>query len=165
MIRRSCESLPCAAAIPNLFAVETLDTVKKADLLEKALAADSNSTDRKLNVYLQVNTSGEDSKSGLAPLRTSETSAGDDADADSLVGLAKRILSDCPHLKLAGLMTIGALQSSFKARDGEENPDFIRLRESRDNLQAVLGIADLKLSMGMSNDFAEALRSGSDSVR
>lgn len=62
-------------------------------------------------------------------------------------------------------MTIGALQSSFKARDGEENPDFIRLRESRDNLQAVLGIADLKLSMGMSNDFAEALRSGSDSVR
>lgn len=153
-----CKAL---ASIPNLFVVETLDSVKKADLLEKALAGDPNNG-RRLNVYLQVNTSGEDSKSGLPP--PTEFSH-DDGDTETLIGLAKHIIETCPHLHLLGLMTIGALQSSFQAKAGEENPDFVRLRDSRDLLQKELGTHSLQLSMGMSNDFIAAIKSGSDNVR
>lgn len=142
--------------------VETLDTAKKADLFEKALASDA-SPNRRLNVYIQVNTSGEDAKSGIAPI--SAEKPGSANDVGTLLGLASHIQDKCPHLSLIGLMTIGALQSSFEARDGEENPDFTRLRDSRDRLQEKLGRTDLKLSMGMSNDFAEAIRAGSDNVR
>ena len=142
--------------------METLDTVKKADLFEKALAGDA-TAGRSLNVYLQVNTSGEESKSGIEPM-TAEKPGSED-DPETLLGLAKHIGSNCPHLNLVGLMTIGAIQSSFEAKEGEENPDFTRLRDSRDRLQEKLGLSDLKLSMGMSNDFAEAIRAGSDNVR
>lgn len=151
-----------ATGIPNLHAVETLDTVKKADLFEKALAS-GDRPDRRLNVYLQVNTSGEDSKSGISPM-TSD-SPGSETDTETLLGLAHHIQNNCPHLNLLGLMTIGAIQSSFEAKEGEENPDFTRLRDSRDRLQERLGLGGLKLSMGMSNDFAEAIRAGSDNVR
>lgn len=153
-----CKTL---ASIPNLYAVETLDSVKKADLFEKALAADAD-TSRKLNVYIQVNTSGEDAKSGLAPLSSSKAQS---EGPDTLLGLAKHILEKCAHLHLQGLMTIGAIQSSYQAKEGEENPDFTCLRECRDLLSQALGGKELQLSMGMSNDFAAAIKAGSDSVR
>lgn len=48
------------SGIPNLFIVETIDSAKKADTLNKACIA----VDRqnKLKVYVQVNTSGEEGK-------------------------------------------------------------------------------------------------------
>ena len=48
------------AAIPNLFIVETIDSAKKADELNKAFV----SVERKdkLKVYVQVNTSREEGK-------------------------------------------------------------------------------------------------------
>lgn len=150
-------------AIPNLFVVETLDSVKKADLFEKALAADQDEK-RNLNVYIQVNTSGEESKSGIPPYSAS-TAEIDASDPDTLLGLAKHIADKCPHLNLMGLMTIGAIASSYQAKEGEENPDFTCLIQSRDGLQQALGRSDLKLSMGMSNDFVAAIKAGSDNVR
>lgn len=94
------------------------------------------------------------------------TAADQDAsDKGTLLGLAKHILDSCPRLNLMGLMTIGAIASSYQAKAGEENPDFICLRESRDRLQQKLGLTGLKLSMGMSNDFVAAIQSGSDNVR
>lgn len=150
------------AGIPNLYAVETLDSLKKADLFEKALAAENESS-RKLNVYIQVNTSGEDAKSGLPPLKSLEDAKA--GDKETLFGLAKHIIDECPHLNLMGLMTIGAIQSSYQAKEGEENPDFTCLRDCRDLLSEALGGHKLQLSMGMSNDFAAAIKAGSDNIR
>ncbi|KEI41615.1 uncharacterized protein L969DRAFT_85420 [Mixia osmundae IAM 14324] len=146
------------AAIPNLAAVETLDSVKKADLFERALSGESD--DRKLAVYLQVNTSGEESKSGLPILA--------DRNADGeLAHLALHVLDHCPHLELQGLMTIGAYDNSNAPPGSPENADFRSLRECRDALKEKLGdrLPSLELSMGMSSDFADAIRSGSDNIR
>jgi uncharacterized pyridoxal phosphate-containing UPF0001 family protein len=98
----------------------------------------------------------------MPPLTTEDDKS---EDPDTLLGLAKHIVNECPHLNLQGLMTIGALQSSYQAKEGEENPDFTRLRRCRELLSGALGGRELQLSMGMSNDFAAAIKSGSDNVR
>jgi uncharacterized pyridoxal phosphate-containing UPF0001 family protein len=135
--------------------LETLDTAKKADLLEKALSE----VDRRLKVFLQVNTSGEDSKAGLPPLKTKVEG---DPSADSLPALAKHVLDQCPHLELKGIMTIGSWDASHDT--SAQNPDFVTLRETRDHLAAFLGRdkSGLELSMGMSADFEAAIEAGSD---
>ena len=144
---------------------------KAATALNKHLPA---SRALPLDILLQVNTSGEASKSGLAPLA-------DDADADTtatastdLAKLALHVLRDCPRLRLLGLMTIGSLEASLADSDG--NRDFETLVRTRDALHQVLRAeaADftswgrdgkLLLSMGMSSDFAPAIQAGSDIVR
>lgn len=159
-------------AIPNLFVLETLDSIKKADLINRQLAA----LDRPapLNVYVQINTSGEDAKAGIPPLSKSSTSSLEEEEAFKL---ALHIVKECPKLHLFGLMTIGSFDASHA--EGERNPDFVRLVETREVLVEGLKKAGvegdkvgrkeeawrLELSMGMSADFKEALKEGSDSVR
>jgi PLP dependent protein len=125
---------------------------------------------------IQVNTSGEDSKSGLPPLTQSDTHP---SVGESEIGrLAKDIITACPRLRMQGLMTIGALEQSLHASEGEKNADFERLKETKDVLQRYLvaelgedakgkwGLENrLVLSMGMSSDFEAALKAGSDIVR
>lgn len=62
-------------------------------------------------------------------------------------------------------MTIGSWDASHDHT--AENPDFVRLRETRDRLATALELdpADLRLSMGMSADFEAAILAGADSVR
>ncbi|KAI8619337.1 hypothetical protein BC830DRAFT_1060456 [Chytriomyces sp. MP71] len=138
------------AAIPNLYAVETVDGAKKADTLEKAVAPFL-ATAREnvpLGIFVQVNTSGEESKSGISP-----------ADA---VPVAKHILEKCPSLRLAGFMTIGSPD-----RDPTQgpNPDFQCLNECCDAVLAATELTDLELSMGMSDDFEHAIEMGATNVR
>ena len=134
--------------------------------MNKALPSDRESSP--LNVLLQVNTSGEDSKSGLPPLSEDFTSDSE------VVALAKHIIEKCPRLRVQGLMTIGSITESLSQTEG--NHDFETLKHTRDRLQSqlttVLPQAEnwgqngkLLLSMGMSSDFEVALRSGSDIVR
>jgi uncharacterized pyridoxal phosphate-containing UPF0001 family protein len=130
-----------------------------------------------LNVLLQVNTSGEDSKSGLPPLVT-DAGAADSA----LLALALHVLSACPRLHLQGLMTIGSLNESLD--HDSPNRDFETLKQTRGALHRALreakaagrfqgtwgrgeedDSATLVLSMGMSSDFEDALHAGSDMVR
>ncbi|PQE09992.1 family pyridoxal phosphate enzyme protein [Rutstroemia sp. NJR-2017a BVV2] len=138
---------PLSSQIPNLHLVSSIDTPKKATQLSLGRSLLSPPAPPLL-IHIQINTSGETSKSGVSP--------GPDATA-----LCKHVLSECPNLKLAGLMTIGAIARS---KEGGENEDFKVLREERDRLQEELGV-DLELSMGMSNDFEEAVRQGSGEVR
>ncbi|TPX77113.1 alanine racemase [Chytriomyces confervae] len=133
------------AVIPNLFAVETVDGIKKADTLHKALVQAQRATP--LNVFVQLNTSGEESKGGILPTETLQ--------------VATHILEKCPTLKLAGLMTIG---SPGRDATGGPNPDFKCLSDCRDLIKAAHGI-DLELSMGMSDDFEHAIEMGSTNVR
>ncbi len=149
--------------MPNLNVLETLSSIKVADILQKSLPSSRTSP---LNVYLQVNTSGEDAKSGVSPLTSSSTTS------DDLVELAVHVLTSCSGLKLLGLMTIGSWDSS---RDkSKPNPDFSGLTETRKELVRLLkernvsgapSEEDLELSMGMSADFEQAIKEGSSSVR
>ena len=120
-----------------------------------------------MNVYIQINTSSEDSKSGLPPLTSSSTAS------DLAVELAVHVLRDCPGLKLLGLMTIGSWDASHDP--SKPNPDFEALKQTRKELVRLLkgeGVEggpgqeeDLELSMGMSADFIQAIKEGSSSVR
>ena len=96
---------------------------------------------------MQVNTSGEESKSGIPP--------------ESAPALAKQIHSSCPHLSLVGVMTIGTPSPT------ERSNDFETLAACRAAVAAACGVDSdaLELSMGMSGDFEEAIVMGSSSVR
>ena len=65
-------------------------------------------------------------------------------------------------------MTIGALGHSLATEHKEgANPDFLTLIDCRKKVAEKFGLdeASLELSMGMSNDFEEAIRMGSTNVR
>lgn len=144
---------PLAAEISNLWCVSSVDTIKKATQLDKG-RSEVPSVSEPLRIHVQVNTSGEDSKSGCLP------------GAETLA-LCKHIKESCPHLSLLGLMTIGAIARSKASSADIENEDFIKLKEERDNVAKDLGIPeeDLELSMGMSEDFEAAIVAGSSEVR
>eukprot|EP00188_Purpureofilum_apyrenoidigerum_P001192 Plantae.Rhodophyta-Purpureofilum_apyrenoidigerum.ctg16363.p1 GENE.Plantae.Rhodophyta-Purpureofilum_apyrenoidigerum.ctg16363~~Plantae.Rhodophyta-Purpureofilum_apyrenoidigerum.ctg16363.p1 ORF type:complete len:272 (-),score=52.17 Plantae.Rhodophyta-Purpureofilum_apyrenoidigerum.ctg16363:64-879(-) len=131
------------AQMKNLWCVETVDRKKIADALNRAWEE----MEQPLQVMLQVNTSGEESKSGV-----------DEVEAPSM---AKYIVQNCPKLKLIGVMTIGKLDSS------PEPDDFKRLLEVRDAVAIELEVdkASLEVSMGMSADFEAAARMGATNVR
>ncbi|KAI4115412.1 MAG: hypothetical protein LQ345_003978 [Seirophora villosa] len=148
---------PLAEQIPNLWCVESIDAAKKADQLQKGREAlcqrEPEYSDIPLRVFVQVNTSGEEEKSGVEP--------------PEAAALCKHIREQCPRLKLQGLMTIGAIARSRGVAEGKENEDFVTLREVRDQVAKELGVSEeeLELSMGMSEDFESAIRCGSNEVR
>ncbi|KAF8577774.1 hypothetical protein K439DRAFT_1639408 [Ramaria rubella] len=164
------------AAVPNLHALHTLTSIKLATALNKARSP----SDPRLQVLLQVNTSGEDSKSGLLPLYLADASPDPPSTSgDGLVALARHVITSCPQLHLVGLMTIGSLQNSI-ALDNQ-NQDFQTLIRTRAVLEEILKrefpiVGDsslvwgdqrdgLTLSMGMSADFEPAIHAGSGIVR
>ncbi len=143
------------AKIPNLWCVSSIDNLKKAQLLDKyrgeKIKAEPETA--KINIHVQVNTSGEESKSGCAP-------------GEETVSLCRAIVNDCPNLHLLGLMTIGAIARSVATTAENENEDFKLLTEQRDLVVKELGLdRELELSMGMSEDFEGAIVMGSGEVR
>ncbi|KAI9202957.1 uncharacterized protein BJ171DRAFT_511366 [Polychytrium aggregatum] len=133
------------ASIPNLYMVETIDGTKKADAMNKACAG----RPYPLRVMIQVNTSGEDTKSGVHP--------------QEIVEAAKHIISNCDKLQLEGLMTIGSPGWSPEAGP---NPDFVLLGRCKSEIEQQLQLdRPLGLSMGMSDDFEHAIALGSTNVR
>uniref|UniRef100_A0A1I8GP38 Pyridoxal phosphate homeostasis protein n=1 Tax=Macrostomum lignano TaxID=282301 RepID=A0A1I8GP38_9PLAT len=139
--------------VNNLDTMETVDSEKLANLLHKEWTKTSAyESGSKLRVFIQVNTSNEEQKYGCQP--------------NQVVGLAGHLLENCPAISLAGLMTIGSLEASHQAEDG--NADFERLVLCRRELTAALklgGEEQLELSMGMSSDFELAIKMGSTNVR
>ena len=95
-----------------------------------------------LNVCVQVNVSGEASKSGVSP-----------ADLPALVNVVARL----PRLRLRGLMAIPAPL----AHHDRQQAQFRLLRQLRDGLDVPLDT----LSMGMSNDLEAAIAEGATLVR
>ncbi len=123
--------------VQNLSVVEAVDSEKLAKKLDSLLEAEKSG--RKLRVMVQVNTSGEESKYGVEP--------------DAAIPLCQFVHSNCPNLKLSGLMTIGKLH-------GDPVLDFQKLIDVRTAVSAALKLPliDLELSMGMSSDYEIALR-------
>lgn len=123
---------------------QALDSLRVAQALDRHLQAEG----RQLDVFVQVNTSDEASKYGLAP----------DAVADFL-----RALPAYSGLRVRGLMTLAL----FSADVARVRPCFARLRELRERLRqhAPAGIELDELSMGMSGDFEVAIEEGATVVR
>lgn len=128
-----------------------VDTIESVDSLELALKISSRAQARgmEIGVFLEVNESGEASKSGCEP-----------SEAE---GLANRI-GALPGLALRGLMTVGAhVDDRAVVERG-----FRHLRETRDAIanSGEPGTAGcLELSMGMTHDMDLAIAQGSTIVR
>ncbi|XP_038883655.1 pyridoxal phosphate homeostasis protein [Benincasa hispida] len=135
---------PLLSGVPNLAVVESVDDEKIANRLDRMVE----SIGRKpLKVFIQVNTSGEESKSGVEP--------------SGCVELAKHVSLNCPNLQFSGLMTIGML-------DYTSTPEnFKLLANCRTEVCKALEISEeqCELSMGMSADFEQAVEMGSTNVR
>ena len=123
---------------------QALDSLRVAEALDAQLQKQG----RALDVLVQVNTSGEATKFGLAP--------------EEVPGFVRQ-LPAFASLRVRGLMTL-ALFSDDEAR---VRPCFVRLRELRERLrqEAPEGIAMDELSMGMSGDFELAIAEGATTVR
>ncbi|WP_116348170.1 YggS family pyridoxal phosphate-dependent enzyme [Alkalilimnicola ehrlichii] len=123
---------------------QALDSLRLAEALERRLQVEG----RALDVFVQVNTSGEASKFGLPP--------------EDVVGFVGK-LSAYPALRVRGLMTL-ALLSGDPAR---VRPCFERLRRLRERLrqETSIGLEMNELSMGMSGDFELAVEEGATTVR
>lgn len=98
-----------------------------------------------LNVCIQVNVSGEHSKSGVAP--------------DEVAELARQV-AELPRLRLRGLMAIPAPEHQLAS----QRAPFARLRELQHQLNTQ-GMALDTLSMGMSQDMVAAILEGATIVR
>jgi len=121
---------------------QALDSLRLAGALDRRLQA----AGRDLDVYVQVNSSGEPSKFGLEP---------DDV-ADFLAALPAY-----SSLRVRGLMTLAA-NTSDEARVRE---CFSIMRRLRDAALEAGTVGDGLLSMGMSGDFEAAIEGGSTCVR
>lgn len=105
----------------------------------------------KLNVFVQVNTSEEESKDGVEPHECKD--------------LVRHVVTSCSNLKFCGLMTIGKLGDT-------SSRCFDLLASLRDEilddqeLSKMCPVkAEFELSMGMSGDFEVAIKSGATNVR
>ncbi|XP_019370029.1 PREDICTED: proline synthase co-transcribed bacterial homolog protein [Gavialis gangeticus] len=135
-------------AVPNLFMLETVDSMKLADRVNNSWQKKGFA--HRLKVMVQVNTSGEDSKHGLPPGETVPT--------------VEHVIKKCPGLEFVGLMTIGSIGHDLNKGP---NPDFQVLLSLRQEVCEKLNISieKVELSMGMSTDFQHAIEVGSTNVR
>ncbi|AZN30592.1 YggS family pyridoxal phosphate-dependent enzyme [Flaviflexus salsibiostraticola] len=121
-----------------------LDSLRLAEALDRRLQA----AGRSLDVYVQVNTSGEESKYGIDP--------------DDLPELLMS-LRGLDSLNVRGLMTLAIFTDDQEA----VRRCFQILRRLRDEMRdldpELVGLGEL--SMGMSGDFETAIEEGADVVR
>lgn len=131
--------------VANGAELQSLDSAKLAQTLNRLL----DQAGRTLEVMIEVNTSGEDAKHGVAPEETAELA---------------RLVIDQPRLHLIGLMTVAAHVDQVGERGVFEM--FSQLAGLREAVSGLPGGADCReLSMGMSGDFELAIAAGSTCVR
>ena len=121
----------------------SVDTAALADRMN-AIAQDMGAAP---HILLEVNVSGEKSKSGMKP--------------DDVEPTVRHIMENCPRLTVEGLMTM----APFSENPEDARPYFRRLRELRDATEKSLGVGLPRLSMGMSGDYEVAVEEGATWVR
>jgi len=143
------QSRKAALVAQNFDMLHSLDSIKLASRLARFLAEQ----DRAMPVLLEVNVSGEESKSGWP--------AWDETRWPDLLPEFEKILA-LPRLEVCGLMTM----PPYFDDPERTRPFFHRLRNLRDFLQKDLPQADWReLSMGTSVDFLAAIQEGATYVR
>ena len=123
--------------------IHSVDSARLADRLNQVADAVGASP----HVLLEVNVSGERSKSGLRPEDVEPT--------------LRHVQEACPRLTVEGLMTM----APFSESPEDARPHFRRLRTLRDRLEQSLGVGLPRLSMGMSGDYEVAVEEGATWVR
>ena len=136
-----------AGKIPGYFQwIHSVDSIKLAQKLSNAMS--NNSQNSRLNCLIQVNVSGEDSKSGLKP-------------AEVKPFLQDVLDQQFPCLVWRGLMTIGVQGDEQQTRNA-----FAQLRELQQSCKAEFSLHEFdQLSMGMSGDYCLAIEEGATLVR
>jgi hypothetical protein len=135
-----------ARFIPGNFTwVHSLASVTLAQRLAR-LAQEQSTT---VNTLIEVNITRDPAKHGVVP--------------DDLWPLLEQLLkTNLNGIHLRGLMTIGP----HPATESERRASFAALRKLRDECMQRYGLPDFtELSMGMSDDFIEAILEGSTMVR
>ncbi len=122
--------------------IHTVDSVRLAE----ALSRRAQQLDRRLEVLIQVNTSGEATKAGVPP--------------DEAAALVEKTAA-LDGLAVTGLMTIGRLQPDPELA----RPEFRLLAALAERLRRDTGLDLPWLSMGMSHDFEVAIDEGATIVR
>lgn len=132
------------------YVVHLFDWIHSVDRIELARELDKRAAQnqRTLKVLIEVNVSGEVSKSGAEPSRVLE-----------LV----RQISVMPNLNVQGLMTM----PPFFENPEEARPYFVALRRLRDKIEGenIPGVQMKELSMGMTGDFEVAIEEGATIIR
>lgn len=123
--------------------IHSVDSIKLMDEIER-LAALHN---RDIDILIQVNISGEESKSGIEPQVLEEL----------LLHAA-----ELKHTHIKGLMTIAP-----KAEFGDVSIHFENMKKLYDEIKGknYINVSMEELSMGMSGDFETAIKHGATMVR
>lgn len=135
-----------AKSIPGNFQwLHTLDSMKLARRLDAACEQAASS----LNVLVQVNIADDPAKQGLPK-------------SEVKTFIKEFLQENFQHLKLRGLMTIGAVGADNKTR----RQWFSELRDLQQSLSKELSLPQFdQLSMGMSGDFEDAIEEGATFIR
>ena len=126
---------------------DSIDSINSLSLAEK-LNVRANSRGKTVSILLEINTSGEETKSGFDPQNDEEMLA----------------CFELSNIKIKGLMTVGPFVEDQK----EKRQAFSLLRKLKEgaNSQIPNGYPKMKeLSMGMSGDFETATEEGGTMVR
>ncbi|MFA6570119.1 MAG: YggS family pyridoxal phosphate-dependent enzyme [Bacteroidota bacterium] len=127
---------------PFITMIHSVDSLHLAEEISKA----AQKNDRTIDVLLQVNTSGEESKFGCEPAKVPDL-------AESALQL--------PYIKVHGLMTIG----TFTELEEQSIKEFRLLRNLCDEINRKLYVNLTQLSMGMTHDYRLAIAEGATYVR
>ena len=122
--------------------IHSLDSARLAAEIDRR----SEQTGRVVPILVQCNTSGEESKFGVAP--------------DGLAPLLDAVVP-LEHLRVEGLMTMAPFVDDPEAT----RPVFAALRELAEEARAATGLPLPHLSMGMTQDFEVAIEEGATLVR
>lgn len=122
--------------------VHTIDRLKIAKRLSEQRPAEL----KPLSVCVQVNISGEASKSGVLP--------------EQVISLCEQILP-LPNLHLRGLMAIPAPEHDIH----KQRATFAKLAQLKETINQQLNLQLDTLSMGMSDDMEAAIAEGATIVR
>ncbi len=124
--------------------IHSLDTVSLAEEIEKRAAG----IEKIQEVLVQVNMTGEETKSGISPENAIEFC---------------NAVSKLSHLRVCGLMTISAASYS----ETENRKVFEGLRKLSEKIadEKIPGVSMEELSMGMTQDYEAAILEGATMVR
>ena len=128
--------------VPNVTTIHTIDSIELADEINKY----AEKLNKKLNILIQINTSSEPNKSGIAP--------------EQCISFSQQLLQ-FNNLNLIGLMTIGTFSNDEKIIRKE----FSILASCLSETNRTNGMNLKELSMGMSEDFDIAIEEGATMIR
>ncbi|MEA2012697.1 MAG: YggS family pyridoxal phosphate-dependent enzyme [Verrucomicrobiota bacterium] len=122
--------------------IDSVDSLKLINKIDKV----ASKLNKKINILIQINVSGEEAKYGISPEKIEE--------------LLKTAF-DKENIICHGFMTM----APFSASDEELHKIFASLGVLRDEMEDILNVKLPELSMGMSGDYEIAVQEGASQVR